>query len=83
MNVCIPEMKFLNGILVEISGHKLESSHTRVFAWFSTRIFPFFKTLFTNRLELSCFEDVFVCSFLFLHWYGGVTVLLPGWIIWK
>ncbi len=18
-----------------------------------------------------------------LHWYGGVTVLLPGWIIWK
>ncbi len=18
-----------------------------------------------------------------LHWYGGVTVLLPGWVIWK
>jgi len=32
-------------------GHKLESSHTRVFVWFSALIFPFLKMLFMNRLE--------------------------------
>jgi hypothetical protein len=35
----VPEMEFLNAILVEVSGHKLESSQTRVFVWFSTLIF--------------------------------------------
>jgi hypothetical protein len=29
--VRFPEMKFLNGILIEVSGRKLESSQTRVF----------------------------------------------------
>ncbi len=28
---------------VEFSGHKLETSQTRVFVWFSTLIFPFYK----------------------------------------
>jgi hypothetical protein len=43
--------------LVEVSGHKLESSQTRVFVWFSTLIFSFYKMLFMNRIELSCFAD--------------------------
>ncbi len=43
--------------LVEISGHKLEFSQTRVFVCFFTLIFPFNKMLFTNRLEFSCFGD--------------------------
>jgi hypothetical protein len=45
---------------VEVSEHKLESSQTRVFAWFSTLIFKFYKGLFMNRQEFSCFEDFFV-----------------------
>ncbi len=32
--------------LVEVSGHKLESSQTGVFFWFSTLIFSFYKILF-------------------------------------
>jgi hypothetical protein len=43
--------------LVEVSRYKLESSQTRVLAWFSTLIFPFYKMLFMNTLELSCFMD--------------------------
>ncbi len=34
------EMEFLNGIFVVVSGHKLKSSHTQDFVWFSTLIFP-------------------------------------------
>ncbi len=45
--------------LVKVSGHKLESSHTRIFVWFSTLIFPFYIMLFMNRLELSCFAGLF------------------------
>ncbi len=41
--------------LVEVSGHKLESSQTRVFVWFSTLFFPFYKMLFM----FSCFGDFF------------------------
>ncbi len=41
-----PEMEFLNGILLKVSKHELESSQTRVFIWFSTFIFPFYKMLF-------------------------------------
>ncbi len=52
-----PVMEFLNGFLVEVSGHKLESSQTRVFVWFSNLIFPFFKMLFMNILEFSCVAD--------------------------
>ncbi len=48
--------------LVEVSGHKIEYSQTRVFVWFSTLIFPFYKKLFMmNRLKFSCFDtDMFV-----------------------
>ncbi len=47
-------MEFLNGIFCRgfrLSGHKRESFQTWVFVWFFTRIFPFYKMLFTNRLE--------------------------------
>jgi hypothetical protein len=54
-----PEMESL----VEVSGHKLESSQTRVFVSFFTLIFPFYKMLFTNRLEFYCFTDFFFVSF--------------------
>jgi hypothetical protein len=54
------KMTFLNGILVDVFGHKLESPQTRVFVWFPTLIFHFYKTLFMNRLELSCFTS---CTF--------------------
>jgi hypothetical protein len=56
-------MVFLNGILVEVSGHKLESSQSQIFVYLSTLIFPFYKTLFTNRLEFSCFADFFCKDF--------------------
>jgi hypothetical protein len=36
--------------LVKVSGHRLESSQTRVFVRFSTLIFAFYKMLFMNRL---------------------------------
>jgi hypothetical protein len=54
------EMEFLNGILVEVSSHQLESSQTQDFVWFSNLIFLFYKKLFMNRLEFSCFADFFV-----------------------
>ncbi len=41
--------------LVKVSGHKLESSQTQIFVWFSALIFPFYKMLFMNRLKFSCF----------------------------
>jgi hypothetical protein len=54
-------MEFLNDIFSRgFSGHKLESYQTRVFAWFSTLIFSFYKMLFMNRLEfffVSTFAD--------------------------
>ncbi len=50
-------MEFLNGIIVQVAGHKLEYSQTLVFVWYSTLIFPFYKMLFMNRLEFSCFPD--------------------------
>jgi hypothetical protein len=31
------------------------ASQTRVFVWYSTLIFPFYKKLVMNRLEFSCF----------------------------
>ncbi len=49
-----------HGLLVEVSGHKLESSQTRVFVLFSTLGFLFYKKLFMNRLEFSCFTDYFM-----------------------
>ncbi len=45
------EMEFLLAYLVAVSGHKLESTQTWVYIWFSTLIFPFYKMLFMNRLE--------------------------------
>jgi len=53
------EMEFLNGI----SGHKPESCETLVFVRFSTLIFPFYKMLFRNKLEFSCFVDFIVSIF--------------------
>ncbi len=38
-------MEFLNGIFIEVSGHKLESSQIRVFDWFFILIFPFYEML--------------------------------------
>jgi hypothetical protein len=32
----------------------------KIFVWFSTFIFPFYKIFFMNRLEFSCFADSFV-----------------------
>ncbi len=59
-----PKMEFLNGIFsIEVSGHELESSQARVFVWFSILIIPFYKMLFMNRLEFSCFADIFVRIF--------------------
>ncbi len=51
------EMEFLNNFFSQGSGHKLESSHSRAFVWFSTFVFPFYK----NALH----ENTWV--FLFLH----------------
>ncbi len=45
------EMECFKSILVEVSGHELVSSPTRVFVWFSSLIFPFYKMLVTNRLK--------------------------------
>jgi hypothetical protein len=57
----ILEMVFL----VEVSGHKLESSQTRVFVcFFCTLILQFYKTLFMKKLaEFSCFAAFFVRIF--------------------
>ncbi len=58
-----PEIEFLNGIfIVEVSG-KNSSLIRLVFVWFSTLIFPFYKVLFMNRLEFSCFADFFCKDF--------------------
>jgi hypothetical protein len=35
-------MEFLNNFFSQVSGHKLESSHSRAFVWFSTFVFPFY-----------------------------------------
>jgi len=51
------EIDSWTAFLVDVSGHKLKSCQTRVFVWFSTLIFPFYKMLFMNRLEFSCFAD--------------------------
>jgi hypothetical protein len=51
---------FTDGILewiffVEVSGHKLESPYSRAFVWLCTVVLPFYKMLFMNRFEFSCF----------------------------
>ncbi len=51
-------MEFLNGILVKVSVHKLESFHARVFARFLPAFLSFYKMM--NRLEFSFFVDFFV-----------------------
>jgi len=43
-------MEFLNGILVEVSGLKLDSSQAQVFVWFSSLILQFYIMLFMYRL---------------------------------
>ncbi len=49
--------------LVDVSVHKLESSYIRVFVWFSTFIFPFYKMQFMNTFKFSFFAD-FLFGFL-------------------
>ncbi len=41
-----PEMEFLNSIFSRGFWAQLESSQTRVFVWFSTLLFPFYRMLF-------------------------------------
>jgi hypothetical protein len=55
-------MEFWNGIFFEVSWHKLESSQTRVLSDSSLCLvfyphFPFYKIVFMNRPEFSCFSD--------------------------
>jgi hypothetical protein len=45
-------------------------SQTRVFVWFSTLVFPFYKMLFMNRLEFSLFHGFFVRVFKTREEYG-------------
>ncbi len=47
-------------VLVEVSGHNLESSQTQVFVWLSSLVFLFYTMLFMHRLQFSCFADFFV-----------------------
>jgi hypothetical protein len=64
-----------------VSGHKLKSSQTQIFVWFSTLFFPFYKMLFMNRLDFSCFADVQEFYLWFLaetEWCSYRCVLL-GW----
>ncbi len=46
-----------------IHGHKLESTETRAFVWFSTLIFPFYKMLFLNLTWVCLFRGFFKCIF--------------------
>jgi hypothetical protein len=59
--VAVKKKEAGDGILKRIFSRgfwlKLESSQTRVFVWFSALIFLFYKMLFMNRLEFSCFPD--------------------------
>jgi hypothetical protein len=49
-----PEMEILNSIFfVELSGHKLKSYQSFCLVFYPH--FPFYKMLFINRLEFSCF----------------------------
>ncbi len=50
-------------VLVEVTEHKLEFSQTRVFVWFSTLIFLFYKILFIYWFEFSGFADFLVRIF--------------------
>jgi hypothetical protein len=69
-------MEFSNDLLVEISGHKLESFQTRVFVWFSTFVFPFYRMLSMNRLEFSCFADFFCMDFFNQSsvWFSAIEI---------
>ncbi len=51
------EMEFLNNLFVEISGHKLASSQTRVLFSFLPSFFPFYEMLFMKRHKFSCIAD--------------------------
>jgi hypothetical protein len=48
------EVEFMNGVLIEVSGHKLLR-----LKFFLTFIPCFFSMLFIKRLEFSCFTDFF------------------------
>jgi hypothetical protein len=66
-----PEMKFLNGILAEVSGHKLESSQNQVLVWISTLIFPFYKLLFKahtkTRFPIGQILDMYIIESAWLY----------------
>ncbi len=76
MSVNSPELEFLNGIFVQVSGLKPESSETRVFVWFSTHVFLFKEILFMHRLEFSCFADFCVCVLKTRVEYGFLAPLV-------
>ncbi len=56
--------------LVEVFGHSLESSLTRVFCLVFTLSFLFYKMLLMKRLEFSCFADFFTRFFKTREEYG-------------
>jgi hypothetical protein len=62
VQLCCPEMEFLNDIFRGVCGHNLESSQNSICKVFFPR-FPWCKMLFMNRL-FSCSADFFVWIFL-------------------
>jgi hypothetical protein len=56
-------MEFLNGILVEVSGHKLKSSQTRVFVWFSTTHVSVLQSTIHEQTRVILFRGFFVSIF--------------------
>jgi hypothetical protein len=58
-----PEIELLNGIIIRVSWHKLESSLLRVAVWFSALEYPLYKRLCMSRPEFSRFVDIFVSIF--------------------
>ncbi len=82
--------------LVEVSGHKLETSQTQVFVWFSSPNISVLQMLFINRFVMSCFADFFVrilkpervCTVLFFgaeiqpkHLVFCYLGFLPGFLL--
>ncbi len=60
--------------LVKVSGHKLKSSQTQVFVWFSTLVFPFYKKGY------SWLNSSFLVSRTFLD---GFLKSEKGRVFWK
>jgi hypothetical protein len=81
-----PEIKFLNGIFSRsVSGHKLESSKTRLFIWFLPCFFPFYNTKNMHKLAwVFLFRGFFCTSFArvnfeFLQKFAEIFVVSKDW----